>query len=74
MAERAFDKTEHWRGVAIRYHTMIVTYRAGFTMALILERLRSSGDTAWSPAQLRIRRIAPMPGAGRSHTGRQLLE
>lgn len=45
VVERALNKAKHWRGVATRYDKMAVTYRAGFTMALIVEWLRSLGDT-----------------------------
>ena len=45
VVERAFNKAKNWRGVATRYDKMAVTYRAGFTMALIVEWLRSLGDT-----------------------------
>ncbi|PSR65766.1 hypothetical protein C8258_21175 [Nocardia sp. MDA0666] len=43
--ERAFNKAEHWRGVATHYDKLALTYRAGFTLALIVEWLESSGDT-----------------------------
>ena len=45
VVERAFDTAEHWRAVATRYDKLALTYRAGFTRALIVERLTSSGDT-----------------------------
>ncbi|MDR7172626.1 transposase [Nocardia kruczakiae] len=47
MAERAFNKAEHWRAVATRYDKLALTYRAGFTLALIVEWLKSLGDTTW---------------------------
>lgn len=45
VVERAFNKAEHWRAVATRYDKLALTYRAGFTVALIVERLKSLGDT-----------------------------
>ncbi|WP_082856963.1 transposase [Nocardia nova] len=48
VVERAFDTAEHWRAVATRYDKLALTYRAGFTRALIVERLTSSGDTTSS--------------------------
>lgn len=48
VVERAFDKAEHWRAVATRYDKLALTYRAGFTRALIVEWLTSSGDTTSS--------------------------
>ncbi|PPJ00869.1 transposase [Nocardia nova] len=48
VVERAFDTAEHWRAVATRYDKLALTYRAGFTRALIVEWLTSSGDTTSS--------------------------
>ncbi|WP_438944304.1 transposase, partial [Nocardia nova] len=45
VVERAFNKAEHWRAVATRYDKLALTYRAGFTLALIVEWLKSFGDT-----------------------------
>ncbi|MBF6276586.1 MULTISPECIES: transposase [Nocardia] len=45
VVERAFDKAERWRAVATRYDKLALTYCAGFTRALIVEWLTSSGDT-----------------------------
>ncbi|MGA4791813.1 hypothetical protein ACPCUW_31320, partial [Nocardia sp. AB354] len=43
VVELAFDKAEHWRAVAARYDKLALTYRAGFTLALIVEWLTSFG-------------------------------
>ncbi|MEU0507052.1 transposase [Nocardia sp. NPDC005998] len=48
VAERAFNRGEHWRAVAARYDKLAITYRAGFVLALIVEWLKSLGDTTWS--------------------------
>ncbi len=45
VVERAFNKAKHWRAVATRYDKLALNYRAGFTLALIAEWLKSLGDT-----------------------------
>lgn len=45
VIERAFNKAKHWRAVATRYDKLAITYRAGFVLALIVEWLKSLGDT-----------------------------
>ncbi len=45
VIERAFNKAKHWRAVATRYDKLATTYRAGFVLALIVEWLKSLGDT-----------------------------
>lgn len=45
VIERAFSKAKHWRAVATRYDKLATTYRAGFVLALIVEWLKSLGDT-----------------------------
>jgi transposase len=45
VIERAFNKAKHWRAVATRYDKSAITYRAGVVLALIIEWLKSSGDT-----------------------------
>ncbi|MGV9823846.1 IS5 family transposase [Nocardia xishanensis] len=46
VIERAFNRAKHWRAVATRYDKLAITYRAGFVLALIVEWLKSLGDTA----------------------------
>lgn len=45
VIERAFNKAKHWRAVATRYDKSAITYRAGVVLALIIEWLKSLGDT-----------------------------
>ncbi|MFF0637957.1 IS5 family transposase [Nocardia sp. NPDC004151] len=45
VIERAFNKAKHWRAVTTRYDKLAITYRAGFVLALIVEWLKSLGDT-----------------------------
>ncbi len=45
VIERAFNRAKHWRAVATRYDKLAITYRAGFVLALIVEWLKSLGDT-----------------------------
>jgi transposase len=45
VIERAFNKAKHWRAVATRPDKSAITYRAGVVLALIVEWLKSLGDT-----------------------------
>lgn len=45
VIERAFNRAKHWRAVATRFDKLAITYRAGFVLALIVEWLKSLGDT-----------------------------
>lgn len=45
VIERAFNKAKHWRAVATRYDKLAITYRGGVVLALIIEWLKSLGDT-----------------------------
>jgi transposase len=45
VIERAFNRAKHWRAVATRYDKLAITYRAGFVLALVVEWLKSLGDT-----------------------------
>ncbi|MFD4431786.1 transposase [Nocardia sp. NPDC058497] len=44
IVERAFNKVNHWRGVATRYDKLAATYHAGLVMALAVEWLKLLGD------------------------------
>ncbi|MGX1804577.1 hypothetical protein ACWIGI_02580 [Nocardia sp. NPDC055321] len=45
VIERAFNRAKHWRAVATRYDKLAIIYRAGFVLVLIVEWLKSLGDT-----------------------------
>ncbi len=45
VIERAFNRAKHWRAVATRYDKLAITYRAGVVLALVVEWLKSLGDT-----------------------------
>ncbi|WP_408015930.1 IS5 family transposase [Rhodococcus chondri] len=45
VVERAFNKAKQYRGVATRYDKLVMTYRAGFMLAGIVEWLKLLGDT-----------------------------
>lgn len=45
VIERAFNRAKHWRAVATRFDKLAITYRAGFVLALMVEWLKSLGDT-----------------------------
>lgn len=44
VVERAFNKAEHWRGIATRYDKLACTYRAGIVVAPTVEWLKLLGD------------------------------
>lgn len=45
VIERAFNKAKHWRAAAARFDKLALTYRTGVVLALIIEWLKSLGDT-----------------------------